>query len=245
MTARADIERPDGTEPADEEMRDDWRTTTIAGGALVVVVVVVALIFRWHPGPNFLDNWGFSWIHSAFGNSFFQHMTDLRSWAFILAGSILAALVVYARDRLRALACLIAPTLAILLVELLLKPVIGRRYAQVLSFPSGTTTIVASVVTAWALAVPRRIRPAVVIVGTFVIGLECISVIALRWHFPTDSLGGVIVGVGTVLMVDGLLHLAFGSRQDDAGQPAGSDGTRTADATGATDMTDATDASPS
>jgi membrane-associated phospholipid phosphatase len=239
MTAGADIERPDGTVPADEETRDDWRTTTIAGGALVVVVVVVGLLFRWHPGQNVLDSWGFSWIHPAIGNSFYMHMTDLRSWAFILAGSILAALIVYARDRLRALACLIAPTLAILLVELLLKPVIARRYAQVLSFPSGTTTIVASVVTAWALAVPRRFRPVVVVVGTFVIGLECISVIALQWHFPTDALGGVIVGVGTVLMVDGLLHLAFSSRRVDAEQPAGSD------ARGTMDAADATDARPS
>lgn len=160
MTASIDTERPDGAGPEDEETGDEWRTTTIAGGALAVVLVAVGLYFHWRPGPTFLDNWGFSWIHPAFGNSFFLHMTDLRSWAFILAGSILAALIVYARDRLRALACLIGPTLAIVLVEFPLKPVVGRRYAQVLSFPSGTMTIVSSVVTAWALAVPgASVRP--------------------------------------------------------------------------------------
>lgn len=245
MTASTDLERPEGTGSQDDETGDDWRPVTIAGGVLAVVLVVVGLYFHWRPGPTFLDNWGFSWIHPAFGNSFFLHMTYLRSWAFIIAGSILAALIVYARDRLRALACLIGPTLAILLVEWLLKPVVARRYAQVLSFPSGTMAIVSSVVTAWALAVPRRFRPAVVIFGTFVIGLEAISVIALRWHYPTDSLGGVILGVGTVLLLDGLLHLAFGSRHGDAGQPAGSADTGTMETADVPDVADATDARPS
>jgi membrane-associated phospholipid phosphatase len=86
--------------------------------------------------------------------------------------------------------------------------VVARRYAEVLSFPSGTTTVIASLVTAWVLAVPRRFRPFVVTVGTVLVGLECIAVVALQWHFPTDGLGGVVVGVGVILLIDGLLHVA-------------------------------------
>ncbi len=36
------------------------------------------------------------------------------------------------------------------------------------------------------------------------------AVVALRWHFPTDSLGGAVLGVGLVLVVDALSHLVAG-----------------------------------
>jgi len=32
--------------------------------------------------------------------------------------------------------------------------------------------------------------------------LEVMSVVALRWHYPTDALAGLAVGVGVVLMGD-------------------------------------------
>jgi membrane-associated phospholipid phosphatase len=33
------------------------------------------------------------------------------------------------------------------------------------------------------------------------------AVIALRWHYPSDALGGLVLGVAVVVFVDGLLHL--------------------------------------
>ena len=75
-----------------------------------------------------------------------------------------------------------------------------------MTFPWGTTTVMASVATAWVLAVPRQVRPVAVVVGTFPVGLGCIAVIALPRHFPTDALGGVVFGVGLVVLLDGLLH---------------------------------------
>ena len=186
-------------------------TETIVGASLFGLVAAAPVVFRRHPGPIFLDDWGLSFIHPAPSDSFYVRVTDLRSVPFLLAGSILAALMAVGRDRLRALACLVGPGLSVVLVEWLLKPVIARRFAEVLSFPSGSTTVVASVATAWALAVPRRLVPVAVVVGTFLVGLECIAVIALQWHLPTDALGGVVVGTGVVLLVDGLLHLGAGS----------------------------------
>ncbi len=35
------------------------------------------------------------------------------------------------------------------------------------------------------------------------------AVVVLRWHYPTDALGGIGVGVGSVLVVDGLLHVPW------------------------------------
>jgi len=179
----------------------------IVGGAMVAIVVVVALVFRWRPDQIFIDRWGFSLIHPDVGNSFWVNVTDIRSSSTLVAGSILAALVVVLRDYWRALACLVAPTVAVVLAEYVLKPWIARRYAEVLTFPSGSVTAVAAVAAAWVLAVPLRLRFLVVVIGAFVIGLECVAVVALQWHYPTDALGGALFGVGFVLLADGLLHM--------------------------------------
>jgi membrane-associated phospholipid phosphatase len=191
----------------DDDNVDSGRREAIAGGVMVGLVVLAALYFRWRPGPIFLDHWGFSLIHPALSNNMWKLLTDLRATSVLVGGSILAAVIVVRRDRWRALACLVAPTAAVVLTEYVLKPEIARRYAQVLSFPSGTTTLVSAVSMAFIVAVPRRIRPAVAAIAAFVVGLEWMAVIALQWHFPTDALGGVIFGSGMVLLVDGVLHI--------------------------------------
>ena len=111
------------------------------------------------------------------------------------------------RDRWRALACLAAPALATLVVEWCLKPLVGRRYVGVLTFPSGSVTTVAALAAAWALAVPRWLRWVVIPAVTVVVGAEVWAVVGLRWHYPSDALGGAAFGVGVVLLVDGVLHL--------------------------------------
>ena len=58
------------------------------------------------------------------------------------------------------------------------------------------------------IAVPRRIRLPVAVVAVVAVVLECVAVVALQWHFPTDALGGAAFGAGTVLLVDGVLHQA-------------------------------------
>ena len=97
--------------------------------------------------------------------------------------------------------------MAAVLVELALKPLVGRHFEGVLSYPSGNVTDVAAVATALALAVPRRSRVAVVVLGAATTGAMAVAVIGLRWHYPTDALGGAAFGVGVVLTVDGVLHL--------------------------------------
>jgi hypothetical protein len=202
----------------------DGRGETVAGGIMVGLVIAGALYFRWRPGPIFLDHWGFSLVHPAVGNSTWKRVTDLRTVSVLVAGSILAALIVVARDRWRALACLVAPISAVLLTEYVLKPVIARRYAEVLSYPSGTTTVVGSLAMAWIIAVPTRIRPVMAVIGAFIVGLECMAVIALQWHFPSDALAGVVFGAGMVLLVDGVIHLAVTSarRHQEHPVPTGS-----------------------
>jgi membrane-associated phospholipid phosphatase len=191
---------------------------------MVGLVLLAALWFRARPEQVFLDNWGFSFVHPELDNTWWQDLTDLKSVSVVAAGSILAAVTVVTRDRWRALACLVAPVLAVVLTEYFLKPGVHRHYDGVISFPSGTTTAVSALAMAWVVAVPGRLRPVIAVVGAFLVGLECMAVVGLQWHFPTDALGGAVFGAGVVLLVDGALHLSVGTarrRQARARQPAG------------------------
>jgi membrane-associated phospholipid phosphatase len=173
---------------------------------LVIWTVVAALVVRRYPGPNALDNWGFSLVGPSLHSSFSIRVTELGSIPVLAGGSILAALAVVGRDHRRAVACLIGPPLATLLAQWILKPLVARYYLQVLTFPSGTITVVASLAAAWALAVPGWLRWAVVGIGIAAVALASVAVLALRWHYPSDVLAGAAFGVGMVLVVDGVLH---------------------------------------
>jgi membrane-associated phospholipid phosphatase len=168
--------------------------------------VAAALVVHRYPGPNVLDNWGFAWVGPSLHSLFLIRVTDLGSVPVLAGGSILAALVVVGRDQRRAVACLIGPPAATLVAQWAMKPLVGRQYLQVLTFPSGTITVVAALATAWALAVPGKIRWLVVALGLGVVVLTSVAVVALRWHYPSDVLAGAALGVGMVLMVDGVLH---------------------------------------
>jgi undecaprenyl-diphosphatase len=173
---------------------------------MVVASVVAAVAIAVHPGPNALDRWGFRAVPHAPGSVVLVRITDIGSPVVLIAGALLAAVAVR-RDRMRAVACLVGPLLAAVLVEYSFKPLVGRHFEGVLSYPSGSTADVAALATAWALAAPRRARPAVIAVGALVTVAMGVAVIGLRWHYPSDALGGAVLGVGAVILVDGVLHL--------------------------------------
>jgi membrane-associated phospholipid phosphatase len=192
--------------PAGTTRSDPGRSERLAGAVLMGGSVLAALVVAAFPGPNPIDRWGFDAVSPSAGSALLIRITDLGDPAVLVVGALAAALVVGGRDRVRALACVAGPLLAAVLVELVFKPLVRRHFEGVLSYPSGTVADIAALATAWALAVPRRARPAVVAVGTVVTVAMVVAVTGLRWHYPTDALGGAVLGVGTVLLVDGMLH---------------------------------------
>lgn len=199
------------------------RAELVAGAVLVGWTMLAALAVRADRAPNMLDRFGFAHLPAALHSAFWLHVTDLGGFPVLAGGSVLAALVVVGRDRRRAIACLCAPSVAVGTVDWLLKPEVGRYYLGVLSFPSGSTTIVAALGTAWTLAVSGRFRWAVAGVAAALVALTGIAVVAVRWHYPSDALAGVAFGTGVVLLVDGLLHLGGGQKA--AGSGIGPDAT--------------------
>jgi membrane-associated phospholipid phosphatase len=184
----------------------------VAGGILLVGSLLGAAVALAHPGPNALDSWGFAAIPHSARSSALIHVTDLGSAAVLVAATLAAGLVVVRRDRVRALSCVLGPAVVVGSVELVVKPLVGRHYEGVLSYPSGNVAALAAVAAAWVVAVPPRLRPVAAAVGTLATAAMAVAVVGLRWHYPSDALGGAVLGVGMVLFIDGALHWLLAGR---------------------------------
>jgi membrane-associated phospholipid phosphatase len=179
----------------------------VIGLILVAVAVLGGVLVGLHPDATTLDRWGFSAIGRDADKGTLVRVVKLGDPLVLVLGTLLASVLAVRRDRLMALACLTGPPLAAVLVELALKPLVGRHFEGVLSYPSGNVTNVAAVAAALALAAPGRWRVVAVVLGAAATVAMAVAVTGLRWHYPTDALGGAVFGVGVVLLVDGVLHL--------------------------------------
>ncbi len=158
------------------------------------MTVLGGVVFDLHPTANAIDRWGFSTVGRDADKGALVRIVKLGDPLVLVLGTLLASVLAFRRDRLRALACLVGPPLAAVLVELALKPLVGRHFEGVLSYPSGNVTNVAAVATALTLAAPGRWRLVAVVLGAAATVAMAVAVTGLRWHYPTDALGGVVFG---------------------------------------------------
>jgi membrane-associated phospholipid phosphatase len=177
------------------------------GAVMVAGSVLAAVVIAHHPEANRFDRWGFDLIPRSPRSELLDRITTLGTAVVLGLGAIAAALVVVGRDRRRAVACLAGLVVVALLVEYTFKPLVGRRFEGVLSYPSGNVADLAAVAAAWAVAVPARFRVLAIAIGAVVTASMMVAVIGLRWHYPSDALAGAVLGVGTLLLIDGAFHL--------------------------------------
>ena len=127
-----------------------------------------------------------------------------------LTGLALALWCLGTGRRRGALLSLLGPGLAALATDSVLKPVIGRTLYGSLAFPSGHTTgavAVAGVIAVLLLGPSRpaslsaRARRLIVLAAVAISGGTAIGLVALRWHYPTDTVGGICVAVIVVTLV--------------------------------------------
>jgi hypothetical protein len=170
-------------------------------GAVVLGGTILAL----EPGENAVDSWGFTVFPRVFDSPLLSAVADLGRAAVTFGLAVVAGVVVWRRDRRRAIACPLAPALAIGLSELL-KFLVGRRFEGALCWPSGTAAAVAAVITMVVLVTRGTGRAAAAVVGTVVMASEVVALVSFRWHYLSDALGGVVLGVGCALFVDAVLH---------------------------------------
>jgi membrane-associated phospholipid phosphatase len=144
--------------------------------------------------------------HSLLANE----LVRLGSKPVLVGGVILVFLVAVFRDWVRAFACGAAPLIAVEVVEHVAKPMVGREIgAGSFTYPSGTVAAISALATAVFLVAPRLTRPAVALAGAIAVAGTGVAVLVLRWHYPTDVIGGVWVGSGAVLFIDALAHVPW------------------------------------
>lgn len=183
----------------------------LCGTGALAAAAVAGLAFVHRPWPNRLDVWGYAALPADPASHWAHDLVAVGSLVALVGGVATVFLVGLLRDWVRAVACATAPVLAVLIVQDLAKPLVGRHLGITgsASYPSGTVAAVAALMTAAVLVTPTVARPVVAMAGAAVTAGVCAAVVVLRWHYPTDALGGVAVGAGAVLFLDALIHLPW------------------------------------
>lgn len=130
---------------------------------------------------------------------------DTRIATIICAALVLACLA-FRRPQGAALIVVGVPV-AIGMTEYVLKPLFGRTLGGGLSFPSGHETVVSAMAVGAIVVLTGPARPplpaalrwlavAVALTATFALAP---ALVAVHFHYFTDTIGGAAVGLGTVL----------------------------------------------
>jgi membrane-associated phospholipid phosphatase len=206
-------ESPNGLETSHRVSEPTGALTELfVGGCLLGAAAIAGLVFVRRPWPNRLDAIGFRVLPADLSAKWAADLAQLGSLTVLVAGvAILCVVAATSRNWTRAMSCLIAPIAAVLIVQTVAKPLVGRHIEGALSYPSGTVTAVAALAAGAFLVTPRFAKLFAFVTGGMVVAAVCAAVVVLRWHFPTDALGGVCVGAGAVFAVDGLL-LSIGNQ---------------------------------
>jgi membrane-associated phospholipid phosphatase len=203
-------------------LRDARRTRAWPVLAMcVIVIATLGLLLRGQGRPDGLD----SFVDTATVASFSRHQ-EVLPW-LALPGSTIPLIAV---SVVIAIGCLIArrPNGVVLAVtavpvtafldDTVLKHLVDRTHLGQLSFPSGHTASAMTLATVTGILLhdparrtaTRLARVALVIVACVVTALVAAAVIGLRWHYFTDTVGGVALGTGTVLTLALLIDLVPG-----------------------------------
>ena len=188
-----------------------WIAIELALGLLLLGSAALAGLFlARRPGPNRVDAAGYFYVPSDPSSHLANELVRLGSLPVLLTGVAVIFVVAIFRDWVRAFACASAPIVAVEVVEHIAKPMVGRQIgAGSFTYPSGTVAAVAALATAVFLVSPRLLRPLSAVGGALAVAAVGAAVLVLRWHYPTDVIGGVWVGSGAVFLIDAVAHVPW------------------------------------
>ncbi len=184
-----------------------------------IAVVVLGAVFHGQTGPDRLDHAVDAPIIGGLGGhpSLALRLADpgtMRA-AVVLSAAIVVACLLARRINGAILAAAAVPATTGL-TEDVLKPLVHRTYLGVPSYPSGHTAAagaIAATVTVLLLASPQLARFTVLRVlipaaAWVVVAVVAVGVMAVRFHYFTDTLAGAAVGTVTVCALAFALDLA-------------------------------------
>jgi membrane-associated phospholipid phosphatase len=189
-----------------------WRR--VAGAVAGLCALGLALLcWRYHGDqqPGGLDMFLARRVASTLGahRPALDRLAFLGGPATLVLGTLgLAGVAALARRRSAVLLALVGPPVAALLTELGLKPLVGRGLRGDLALPSGHLTTVAALATVTVvLLLGAASWLSVGMAVLIMIGMAGVAVsqVAIDAHYATDTLAGLLVGVGVVLSVSLIL----------------------------------------
>ena len=193
-TTNAPAPAPAGRAP----LRPSLRAGLVLATAVSAVVFVALAVVVWHHHGHTVP----SVVTTAPTGVRLQRVAWLGSpqFVFTVAG-VMALVALVRRDVFTAVLWAAGPALAGL-CGIGAKHLVGRTSGGELSYPSGHATLVAALVAVIAVlafrAVSWRMATAVSVVLAVVPVAVCVALVRLGWHFRTDVVGGVALGVGVV-----------------------------------------------
>jgi membrane-associated phospholipid phosphatase len=188
-----------------------WRR--VLGVAAVVLLLFVALVgLRVHGDttPLRVDRAGSRFVGHDLGRLDSPQLLDRIVWLGSpgCVATLIAAMALWAwrrRDRFGAALAVAGPIVALVITELVAKPLVDRTNGGALAYPSGHVTGATAIATVavvlayrqWGRDIATKLAVAVAVVPLVV----SFGVVRLGWHYATDAAGGLAVGVAGVVGV--------------------------------------------
>jgi membrane-associated phospholipid phosphatase len=193
------------------------RTALIVAVLGWIVAVVLGVRYAGGTTGDSFDNAGFHLMRWLVGNP-----VPVGKWAVapptvatrVLATfssspvtyGVVAVTLVYAvwRRRWQVVAlAVVAPLACVLVTEVLAKPLVDRRHEGYLSYPSGHTVTSVAALTVLVLAVSagwsKRHRLFAGAAWVVLVVIVAAGLVAMDYHYPTDTIGGIGVALGVTL----------------------------------------------
>jgi undecaprenyl-diphosphatase len=176
----------------------------IALGCLVVVLAL-AVVVRGRDSGTTLDNKIDPAVIRHLSTSVSTALLHLTDPVVIACATAALAALAAARRRWRLFAVtLLSPSLALLLTEVVLKPVVHRTHEGALAYPSGHESVPASLATILALLVLQtrwrvRVKAAALAALVLYLVLCAVALVGVFFHYATDTVGAVCLSVTCVL----------------------------------------------
>jgi membrane-associated phospholipid phosphatase len=189
--------------------------------ACIALTAVLGVLFYHQHRPDALDAALDDRIGSALGSTTAANalsvVVRLGEPAGVATMTVLLVAACLATRRLRgAVLAAISVPVATGLTELVIKPLVGRIYGlSSLTFPSGHATgvfTVAAVVAVLLLGpqrpqVPGRLRALLLLASYGTCGVVSLALVALDYHYFTDTVAGAATGTAVVLATAFVLDL--------------------------------------
>ena len=193
------------------------RARVLLAGCAVLVAVLGVLFARHstaNPFDRTIDSPVITWFAGQRTLALWLAFPGTTIPAAVLSVVIAVACLITGRLRGAVLAVAAVPV-AVGLCEVLIKPLVHRTYIGQVVYPSGhaaTIFALAATVTVLLLASPRPVMPRwlrilILAVAYLTAVSVVIGVIAVRFHYFTDTVAGAAVGIGTVCALALVLDL--------------------------------------